>query len=156
MLKVSFKGLDRDGKLQRLQRALAPEERDRVVDRVALQGHRMVVEATPKKWFGQVRRAWQIQKPQTGIRVLVNDNKIMFWLEEGTKAHGPVKARALYIPLTRAASFGYKPGFRFGRDFVMAKRVKGIQARWIARKTGLKIQAVMLTAMKAHIRKALA
>lgn len=145
------------GALERLTAALQPVALDRVVDRVALQTLTSVVTATPKRWFGQVRRSWQMQKPAIGVRRIQNDNKIMLWLEEGTKDHGTnPPGRMLYIPLTRAASFGYKPGMKFGVDFILKKRVKGIQARHIARDEAVKAEKLLLASMKAHIKAAIA
>jgi len=66
-----------------------------VVARVAAEVNRHVVEMTPprKKFFGQVRKAWQIAKPAPGVREVFNDNKVMRMLEEGTWPHGPVTAK---------------------------------------------------------------
>lgn len=102
-------------KVTRLQNALHPSQTDRVVERAANETYSILVKATPKKWFGQVRAAWGVNKPQEGVRVVRNDSIIMLWLEEGTKAHGPReifgplqqgqkrKKNALFIPLSRRA-----------------------------------------------------
>jgi hypothetical protein len=160
MVKVTIKGLE-GGKLQALQAALVPAQTDRVVERVALVGLRKVVEATPKKWFGQVRRSWQIQKPREGVRALVNDNKIMLFLERGTMNGGtgyitPKRKKFLYIPKNRNAALGWHPGLVRGRDYILVKRAKGIKPRRIAERMAKEIDKLLLEAMKTHIRAALA
>lgn len=55
-----------------------------------------------------------------------SESQIMTFLELGTKAHGPKKAKALFIPLTAAARSAGK-GKNFGRDFILAKKVRGIK-----------------------------
>ncbi len=142
-------------KLQKLMDALSPAGVDPVSERIALRTLGEVIQSTPQRWFGQVRKSWQMQKPREGARLIVNDNKIMLFLEKGTRDHGPVTAKALYIPLTRAASFGYKPGMKWGVDFVLAKRVRGIQARYIAKFQAIKATVYAKEAMKEHIRQAI-
>lgn len=142
--------------LQKLYDALGPDGIDQVADKVALKTLAELVQNTPQRWFGQVRKSWQVQTPRTGARLVVNDNKIMWFLEYGTKDHGPVSAKALFIPLTRAAAMGYQRGMRFGQDFVMAKRVRGITPRLIAQQQAAKTEQYMLDEMKNHIREAIA
>ena len=86
---------------------------------------------------------------------MINGNKIMGWLEEGTKDHGPVTKKALYIPLTRQAAFGWQPGFVYGRDYILRKRVKGIQARHIAQEQARLAREDLKQSMKDHIKAAL-
>lgn len=117
--------------LERLQREFTPEATDAVVEAVAWRTHAALVEATPTKYTGQTRASWLVKQNGRGFQV-TNPSKIMLFLEEGTKAHGPVKARALYIPLNRTAALnGWNPGLVFGQDYVLAKRVAGIKARKI-------------------------
>ena len=54
----------------------------------------------------------------------------MKFLEHGTKDRKPKTARHLFIPLRRSAwkKGGYSKGMKFGRDFVFAKKAKGIKA----------------------------
>ena len=155
----------------RIERRLTPEALDPFVERIAFMTLRDVVEDTPKKWFGQVRRSWAVRKIGAGFWTIENDNKIMLFLEEGTQAHGPVRAKALFIPLTRKAAVAHKEGgtrskgsttvtrsipsrggghrrststLVYGKDYVLAKRVKGITARHIARKAEKKAGDVTL------------
>jgi hypothetical protein len=176
--------------LARVGAALTPQALDPVVERVALRALREVVDATPKKWFGQVRRSWQLEKPELGARLVKNDNKIMLFLEEGTRAHGPKgstvaasgfsasgpqfkvhgnrsgggfthqgpvkpKTSRLYIPLTRRAAFGWRPGLKYGRDYILVPWVRGIQARHIAAKQAQKSNDALELAIIDHLEKAL-
>jgi hypothetical protein len=148
--------------IAKAQEALRPEAIDPVIERVALRTHREVVEATPKRWFGQVRRSWQIEKPAIGARLVRNDNKIMLFLEEGTAEKGtgyiyPKRKKMLYIPRTRKAAVGgWHPGLRYGRDYILRRRVRGIRPRYIAAKQQKKSQGYLHEAMKAHLRRAIA
>lgn len=168
-MSVTISGDDRLAALfARVERIGDPAFQDQIVAVEAARSFAEIVEATPKKWFGQVRAAWQIEKPREGMRRLVNRSKIMFWLEEGTKDHGPKTAKALFIPLTRRAvdanklgrakggSFGKrtitfeqariskgvvkvrKVKLKYGVDYVLAKKVKGIKAMKIAAKQSVK------------------
>lgn len=176
MIEISAKVQTQDvlDKIEAVKTALQPAAIDPVVERVALRTQREVVEATPKKWFGQVRRSWQIERPELGARVVKNDNKIMLWLEEGTKAHGPVNAKALFIPLTRQAALASQDTTTrrrvivrrrkgvtqvqqlvYGRDFVLAKWVRGIQARHIAAKQAVKTELDLFSAMFQHLNRSI-
>lgn len=149
------------GKIERVKKALLPNAVAPVLERVAQETLRHVIEATPKKWTGQVRRSWRVLRPSPTLRIVSNANKIMRWLEEGTANQGtgyiyPVEKRVLFIPLKRRAMYGYRPGMKFGVDYVLRVRVRGIRPRRIvAAERGL--TAIRLsTAMKDHLRKALA
>src|SRR5688572_24149614 len=83
-------------KLRRLRFAMAPNAYDRVVDQAAWMTHARLTKSTPKRWFGQVRRGWIVAKPGAGSRLVINKNKIMLFLEEGTRDHGP---KEIYGPL---------------------------------------------------------
>jgi hypothetical protein len=110
------------------------------------------------------------------MRVVVNNNPIMLFLEEGTKAHGPVEAKALFIPLTRRAvnatarPFGIQTTPRgiiqkvqtrgktstrtliYGIDYVLTQHVAGIQAMHIAKKERSKAKALLLKLFKEYVR----
>src|SRR5262245_38473504 len=100
------------GRLQRVSQALYPSRIDAVVERVALKAYRDTVDATPVRWFGQVRKSWELIKPSPGARLIINRNKVMLFLEEGTQDHGPKTARAMFLPLVREAAFGYRTGMK--------------------------------------------
>jgi hypothetical protein len=91
-------------KLGLLEAALKPEELNKVVKSEAFRTLRHVAMATPVNWFGQVRRSWQAVKLAEASWLIVNQNPIMLFLEKGTRPHGPVVAKMLFIPLTRRAA----------------------------------------------------
>lgn len=110
----------------RLAAAMQPAQTDAVVDRAAWMVQAKLIGATPRRWFGQVRRGWIVAKPREGARVVINQNKIMLFLEEGTRAHGPReiygplrpgqprRKKALFIPLTRRAANATQGTFGVG------------------------------------------
>lgn len=134
-------------RLRRIAKALTPQAQDLVLRRVAWIWHNRMVLRTPKRWTGSTRQAWKVQ-PLTrgahrGYRV-VNASKVMRYLESGTRPHGPVTAKMLFIPLTRRAAEAGARGvlgsvaggsrrFIYGRDYVFARRVRGVTAMWIVR-----------------------
>jgi hypothetical protein len=82
---------------------------------------------------GKTRAGWKkAQARGAGGRFsfgyrIYNNKPTMLWLEDGTKAHGPVSASRLYVPRSKAGRKGYKKGLKWGTDFVLAKRVRGIK-----------------------------
>ena len=92
---------------------LTPAKVDPIMEESARMTQAGLVAVTPKKWFGQARAGWvqpaSVIKPAEGVRIVQwnqppgTKSPIMFWLEEGTKDHGPVTKKALFIPLTRRA-----------------------------------------------------
>lgn len=134
-----------EGKVfERIRKGLAPAKLDRIVDRVSFQTLAQLVKASPKKWFGQIRSGWRITKPGEGQRKLDIDPSrvtksgtsvadIAKFVDQGTANNGqgyiyPKRAKRLYIPLKRTAIV-WREGLRFGKDYVLAKRVKGIKGR---------------------------
>ncbi len=154
--------------LNRLAKAMTPEAIDKVVDRAGLETHAVLVQATPKRWFGQVRKSWAVQKPESGVRIVRNDNKVMLFLEEGTKAHGPKEIYGpliegqkrqknfLFVPIRQEAAGGWKPSLKFGVDYLLLKRVRGIRARHIVRTERPRAQARLKNGMKALVKTAIA
>lgn len=114
-----------------LRRGMTPAQTDPVIQKVAFRTVARLVEKTPKGYTGQTRREWKVYKrggPGGGYTV-TNQSKVMLFLEKGTKAHGPVTKKALYIPLNRRAAIGgWNPALIMGTDYILRKRVKGIKA----------------------------
>jgi hypothetical protein len=153
LIRVIANTQDLRKKLRRLRIALTPEAQDKVMRRIAEVWRGRMVLRTPKRWTGLTRKAWAVRNSVStrgGAAIMVvNTSKTMVFLERGTKAHGPKNAKRLFVPLTRrAAQAGprvvvqeliearaakRKPKFRAGRDFVFAKRVRGIRPMWIVR-----------------------
>ena len=97
--------------------------------KVAVHAMGRLIQQTPKGFTGQTRRSWSLLNYSSGKFVgfeINNKTRTMRFLEEGTKAHGPKTANMLYIPLNRKASMGWKKTFKFGKDYVLAKKVSGI------------------------------
>lgn len=162
MIRTKVKG---DAEVARLKRIVSrmPKILGDAARRTAIWTQGELIRATPKKWTGMTRKAWQVIRiGDTTFRV-ENESKVMLFLEEGTKAHGPVtsmsqrpwandpgnvrhghervlrgqrfRAKRLFLPLTRRAALGgWNPGLRYGIDYVLAKKVKGIRARHIVEK----------------------
>lgn len=136
---AAFLGRVKDGlSLRRIhQRVLTP---------VANETLQHIRDATPKGFTGETRRKWLKKDVAEGVievanRPEANEPPVMFFLEEGTQAHGPVRAKRLFIPLTkkafnayrfRAARAGAWKGLKWGVDFVLAKWVRGIRPMKIA------------------------
>lgn len=120
MITATFNTTSAEAYLKRVQAALSAQAVDGVVEEAARRAQRDLIVATPKKWFGQARAGWtqpsSVLKPAAGVRIVRWNMPpgitapIMLWIEEGTKDHGPVRARALFIPLTRAAAAALTSG----------------------------------------------
>ena len=108
--------------------------------KVASHAYRRLVQETPKGYTGQTRRNWKLlnmSSSATSSFQVVNESKIMRFLESGTKAHGARRARALFIPLNRKTALGgTSKASKFGKDFIFAKKVAGIKPMHIAKKRG--------------------
>jgi hypothetical protein len=125
-----------------IQYKMSPIQLDRMVERVAFETEAELKKATPKKWFGQVRAGWKTSKPSLGVRVVSNDvtasngAPIMLFLEEGTANNGtgfifPKKAKKLFVPLTRRAAGGWHAGLKYGKDYVLKLKVRGMKGQHI-------------------------
>lgn len=153
--------------MRRVQKGTRRSGTKKVLSKVAYVSHRRLVQQTPKKWTGQTRRAWTVVHHGHNVTIL-NRSKIMRFLERGTRAHGPVRANFLFIPLTRrafnagprgvrianqaAASDGRRPAFRIGRDFILTKRVRGIRASHMVRDYKPFVVLTLKAQMRLHIR----
>ena len=134
---------------------------NRVVAKTAQIGRSRLVKQTPKRWTGHTRRSWQVKQQGAGHYLVYNESKVMGYLEFGTRAHGPKTAKFLFVPLTRRAfNAGARKAiqdkrYKRGRDYVLTKRVKGIQARWIVRRYAPFAKLTLKAAMRLHIRNAM-
>ena len=131
--------------LRKLKKGIEGPGGQNVIRRVAYWTLVRLVKRTPKRYTGQVRRSWHLER--VGRSYLVtNLNKVMTFLEGGTKAHGPKTAKFLYVPLNKKAAFG-GGNLKFGTDYVLTKRVKGIKAMKIVErqrpKTAFKLRMEM-------------
>lgn len=156
-IRVTVNTKDADKLISDLQKAVSPQKVDEVVDFVANKARAELVEKTPQSKLGpphNTQNAWQVRDPGQGQRVVFNDNKVMLFLEEGTRAHGPVRAKFLYIPLRRRAKKGWNKSLIRGKDYILRKRVKGIDAMHIVRDHLPEVRKDFLQTMRNVIRKA--
>lgn len=138
--------------IEKMKLGFTAEGLDRVIEGVAQKTHAALVQATPKKWTGQTRRSWRVIKQPGGYRV-TNLSKVMLFLEEGTKDHGPVEKKFLFIPLNRKAAIGgWNPGLVIGVDYILRKRVRGITAMHIVEAQRQKTKVLLVSDMVAYIR----
>ena len=104
------------------------------VDKLADNTLRRLKSATPKGHTGNTRDAWVIDRRHSDLGFnfeIRNESIIMKFLEFGTKAHGPKTKKLLYVPISKSAQGGYKKGLKWGTDYVMTKKVRGIKAHGI-------------------------
>jgi len=117
--------------IARLSRVIPQVTRQRLIRNVIYRAKRLAKKLTPIRWTGRTRRGWRTRKVYNGYN-LYNELPAMRFIDQGTKAHGPVTAKFLYIPLNKKASRGWRPGLVRGKDYVLKKRVRGIRAMRIA------------------------
>jgi hypothetical protein len=148
-------------KLQRLELAVSDASFDKPIDKAGNRALREIVLKTPKKWTGETRKSWQLRKPYAGTRILFNASKIMSFLEGGTGLSTggyiyPRFKKRLFVPLTRRAALA-APGskLKYGTDYVLAKRVKGIQAKHIVENFKPRAQEILHEEMSAFLKEAL-
>lgn len=115
--------------LRRLKDAVKPAKLRPVLEKQAWKTFARLVSDTPKRFTGQTRKEWSVKADGDGFYV-GNPSKVMLFLEEGTQAHGAANGGMLYIPLNANAMI-YRKGLIFGRDFRLARHVRGITARHI-------------------------
>lgn len=163
MIGIEIKGVktaEAEKQLAAVAAAMRPEAVDVVVGRVAAATWRNVVERTPKRWFGDLRRQWSVLHPSTGLYVVSNPSRVMGFIEYGTANEGtgriyPVKAKALYIPLTRRAALRWSPELEYGVDYVLRPSVKGIKPRFIVRAQREETAKLLKAAAEAHVSEAI-
>lgn len=113
-------------------------EGDKVASKTLSEARKLIKAATPVGYTGETRRAWVVERRGMGSYRTFNQTNAAWFLEHGTKAHGPVRTRALFIPLNKRGFFVYRAGtyppLMRGVDFITRGRVNGIQAREMAGK----------------------
>lgn len=150
--------------LERLAAELTPEKADKAVEKAAFKVQRMVIMDTIEAILNYAKKPrWNLSKPENKWRVekvanshwiVVNRDKIMRFLEFGTKPHGPILAKLLYIPLVRRAAGGYRKGFKWGKDFIFSKFVKGIRPYGIVETARRKAADILKEEFVAFARRA--
>lgn len=160
-------------KVERLQRALHISQIDAIVDEASLTVLGWLIEATPKK-EGTTRRSWKVLKPADAKREIYNTHKVktnvrgeqpvLELLATGTGIYGPSGSRVvspfgkvMFIPLTLRAASGFRPGLRYGVDYVMAKSTKGIRpnkARQPVKTVKPRAEKLLVKLLVAHLKRA--
>lgn len=153
MIRVRVHDEQSRARMQKIKTALHPSQTKPVLQRVALSVLRRLVINTPKGFTGQTRKSWQIAEIRNGYSI-TNQSKVMLYLEQGTRSHGPTQSKYLYIPL-KASAMIWRSGLKFGTDYVLAKRVRGIRAIRLVERTRPVARRATLMAMKAHLRGAM-
>lgn len=177
---VEFSSKEVHDKLRKLKAALTPSAQHGVVRKAADLWRTRLTLRTPRRWTGNTAQGWRVVELPGGEVAVNNPTKAMLYLEKGTKAHGPRKAKRLFIPLTRKAaqagakgvmaqnraasnaalwaSYGQnkkkkiKLPFVYGVDYIFAKRVKGIKAMWIVRNSRGEARVTYRLLMTKYIR----
>jgi hypothetical protein len=152
MIEVTIENEKADAIFRGLTAALSDSQVNRLLFTEAERTRARLVSATPKKWTGQTRREWRTAKISGGYTI-TNDSRVMRWLEKGTKAHGPKRAKMLYIPKVPSAMYGYKKGFVFGVHYILTKRVAGIRAINIVSKEKPLAHERLMKEMVEHIKR---
>lgn len=138
VIKVDSRALQ--AALRRTNKALSAPFIKQELKVIADEAHAEAVVKTPKRYTGNTKHGWQVVSRGSAGWVLRNNYKAMRYLELGTKSHGPKRARRLFVPLN-ARSFKAGPkgvfrdkrNYRFGVDYVLALRVRGIKPHYILR-----------------------
>lgn len=161
MIKLTAKTDKARAKLLAVQAALTVEQRDRIVEKAAFQTLTAAVKMTRdvigvrpdgSRWnIQKPENHWQVRKPRLGTRIIANPDKVMKWLDEGTKPHGPTVKDWLYIPLKRSAAI-WHPGLKRGIDYILTKKVKGMKRTNVVEKIRSEAKKLLLAAFKAHIK----
>jgi hypothetical protein len=116
-------------------------ECDKVASKTISATRQQVRASTPVGYTGETRRAWAIERRNLGSYRTFNKTNAAWFLEGGTRAHGPVVKRALFIPLNKRAFFVYRantfPPLKKAKrgqvgDYILVKSVKGISPRRMA------------------------
>lgn len=154
-IKIDAQNLGRTvDRIARIQAGIDGGAIKRLQQKMGMLALRNLVLATPKGWTGHTRQSWtRTQRFGKGV-IVTNESKVMLFLEEGTQAHGPVTAKALFIPKTRRAAIsGWNEEMVFGVDYILAKHVKGIKAMRIVAKERVAIQAQYRKEAEALLRR---
>lgn len=134
MLRVKYSSQAVLGRIKKLKDTLV-HEGDRVASQTLSATRKEIKKYTAVRYTGETRRGWVTVREKMGKYATVNQTNAAMFLEEGTRAHGPVVKKALFIPLNKKAFFWYRYGkFKLQKktDYITVKFVKGIRPRKMA------------------------
>ena len=128
--------------LRRIASSITAAGLDPGVKRAVLATKKEAERLTPHGWTGKTRKSWEVRKDGPSRYSLYNKTKSAYYLDKGTKTHGPKKAKRLFVPLSQSAARAGAVGvsknraaFTMGKDYVLAKKVRGIRPLNITKKT---------------------
>lgn len=143
-------------KLLRIKLAIEEGGLDQPVDIAAWKCRTELIDRTPKRFTGQTRNHWQVERSGQGQRLVVNRSKIMLFLERGTgQTTGgyiyPKSKKFLFVALTSRAIAGWHSGLQRGTDYVLARRVRAIKAMHIVEKFRTRASEILREEVKAFL-----
>jgi hypothetical protein len=169
VIRVTVKAAAAKKHLEKIRAGLTPEALDPVVERSAFKALAAVAAASPRRYFGQLQGGWRVEKPAIGTRLLripphlkgptgKSAAQILLFVNDGTANNGsgfiyPVHKKFLYLPLNRNAALGWRPGLKFGTDYVLRSRVRGIVGRHFVEPVFAKAREEFKEALKSFVRK---
>jgi hypothetical protein len=131
-----------DKLVNRIESKLSVKKIDAMLKKAAWQAQKQFVHAVKSKkgkGTGETSDSWKVIEVGKLRYEIVSTSKVAVYLEKGTKAHGPVSGKFLYIPLKPGIKT-WRKGQVYGKDYVLAKKVKGITARKYLRPISLKVE----------------
>jgi hypothetical protein len=148
--------------MAKISKAVSPIGLDGEMRKVANETYREVRKMTPKKFTGRTRAAWQIKRLSAAKYVVQNRNRVMRFIDGGTRAHGPKRARRMFVPKTKRAFnagargvFANPKRFKYGKDYVLARRVRGIKAMKIIDRGSASAKGKALQRFARYVRKSI-
>lgn len=142
-----------DGLIRRGKENFTVFKQEQISKKWAKKGFKLVKQNTPKR-SGKTRNRWRVYKTGKNQWVIENDSPVMRFLEHGTKAHGPVTAKFLFVPIKRKIT-QWRPGLVMGKDYILTKKVRGIKPHHIIRDVAEKIEVGVVNDMDNLMKKVL-
>jgi len=134
MIKVKVTNRQALTRMDKLIKTISPSGMDSTVAKVAKTANSDLRAATPEKWTGETRKAWETGKKEDAVHTVTNPSKVFRILEYGRRAMAkPRVAKFFYIPLNKKAREGWTPQLRRGRDYILKRSVGPITPRRILR-----------------------
>lgn len=154
MFRVRVQTVEAQARLHFVGEGIRPRAVSRILKDAALKGLNKLIRATPRGLTGRTKKAWRVDKTPSGYTITNSNGRVVLFLDQGTRAHGPVRARFLFIALTkRAALYGWSPSLRRGRDYILVKRVRGIRALNFVRRETDRTREYAVQQMTQHVRR---
>lgn len=132
--------------LKRMEREMMAKALDKEMAKIKTVVFKEAKRLTPKgplRGKTRTRDMWEWHKRGASRYTVRNRTKVFRWLDRGTRSHGAKKAGGrfggrMFVPISSRAKrvgikgvMGNRAKYRYGKDFVLAYRVKGIKAHKI-------------------------